>query len=59
MTLSVWRYAHLALAIISSLFLVMASVTGAILAIDAVQEKVPNYRVANLAQVTLAPMVSV
>ncbi len=59
MTLSVWRYAHLALAIISSLFLVMASVTGAILAIDAVQEKVPNYRVANLAQVTLAQTIPV
>ena len=54
MTLSIWRYAHLALALISSLFLVMASVTGAILAIDAVQEKMPPYRVANFDQITLA-----
>ncbi|MFC5283836.1 PepSY domain-containing protein [Pedobacter alpinus] len=54
MTLSTWRYAHLALAIISSVFLVMASVTGAILAIDAIQEKMPAYRVANFNEITLA-----
>ncbi len=59
MTLSIWRYAHLALALISSLFLVMASVTGAILAIDAVQEKMPPYRVANFDQLTLAQTVPV
>ena len=59
MTLSIWRYAHLALALISSLFLVMASVTGAILAIDAVQEKMPPYRVANFEQITLAQSIPV
>lgn len=59
MTLSIWRYAHLALAIISSLFLVMASVTGAILAIDAIQEKMPPYRVANFDKITLAQSIPV
>lgn len=59
MTLSIWRYAHLALALISSLFLVMASVTGAILAIDAVQEKMPPYRVDNFDQITLAQTIPV
>ena len=54
MTLSIWRYAHLALALISSLFLVMASVTGVILAVDAVQEKIPSYRVANFNVLTVA-----
>jgi len=54
MTLSIWRYAHLALALISSLFLVMASVTGAILAIDAIQEKMPSYRAANFNEITVA-----
>jgi sulfite reductase (NADPH) flavoprotein alpha-component len=54
MTLSIWRYAHLALALISSLFLVMASVTGAILAIDAIQERTLPYRVDNLGKITLA-----
>lgn len=59
MTLSIWRYAHLALAIISSLFLVMASVTGAILAIDAIQEKMPPYRVENFDKLTLAQTIPV
>ena len=59
MTLSIWRYAHLALALISSLFLVMASVTGAILAVDAVQEKMPPYKVANFDEITLAQIVPV
>ncbi|WP_017259354.1 PepSY domain-containing protein [Pedobacter arcticus] len=54
MTLSIWRYAHLALAIISSVFLVIASITGVILAIDAIQEKMPPYRVANFEEITLA-----
>jgi len=59
MTLSIWRYAHLALALISSLFLVMASVTGAILAIDAIQEKMPSYRAANFNEITVAQAIPV
>lgn len=58
MTLSLWRYAHLALAIISSIFLVLASVTGAILAVDAVQEQSLPYRTANLDHITLAQSVA-
>lgn len=54
MTLSVWRYAHLALAIFSSLFLVLASLTGVILAVDAVQEQLPSYRVDQFDTITLA-----
>ena len=54
MTLSIWRYAHLALAILSSAFLLILSVTGVILAIDAVQEKSPAYRVDNFENITLA-----
>jgi len=44
MTLSVWRLAHLALAICSFLFLASASITGAILGISTAYEKVPSYR---------------
>lgn len=54
MTLSVWRYAHLALAIISFLFLTMASITGVILAIDPVTEKTQPYKVDNFDAITLA-----
>lgn len=53
MTLSVWRYAHLTLAVFSSLFLIIASFTGIILAIDAVNEKIPPYRVDNFNSITL------
>lgn len=53
MTLSFWRYAHLALALFSSLFLILASATGIILAVDAMQEKTLPYRVENFDQITL------
>ena len=54
MTLSIWRYAHLALAIISSAFLVILSITGVILAVDAINEKSPAYKVDNFENITLA-----
>ena len=53
MTLSFWRYAHLALALFSSVFLLLASVTGIILAIDAAQEKTLPYKTANFDEITL------
>ena len=54
MTLSFWRYAHLALALFSSLFLILASTTGIILAVDAMQEKTLPYKAENFDQITLA-----
>lgn len=54
MTTAVWRFAHLVLAIFSFLFLLVASVTGVILAMDAVNEKMPPYRVAGFNEITLA-----
>jgi sulfite reductase (NADPH) flavoprotein alpha-component len=53
MTLSFWRYIHLTLAIFSVAFLIVASVTGTILAFDAIQEKIPSYRVGNFDKITL------
>lgn len=58
MTLSVWRYAHLALALVSCLFLLILSVTGVILAIGAVNDKIPAYRIADFDEVNLAQTVS-
>lgn len=54
MTLSIWRYAHLALAILSSAFLLILAVTGVILAYDAIEEKIPANRVDNFENITLA-----
>ena len=53
MTLSFWRYLHLALAVFSAAFLVLASATGVILAVDAIQEKTPPYKVENFEKITL------
>ncbi|MFA9191820.1 PepSY domain-containing protein [Flavobacterium sp. FZUC8N2.13] len=53
MTLSFWRYSHLALAVISAAFLIIASVTGTILAVDAIQQKIPAHRVENFDAITL------
>lgn len=54
MTLSIWRYAHLALALISSVFLLILSVTGVILAVGAVNEKTQNYKIDDFETVNLA-----
>ena len=40
MTLSIWRYSHLLLAISSCLFLFVASVTGVILAIEPISDTI-------------------
>ncbi|WP_140485156.1 PepSY domain-containing protein [Flavobacterium sp. GSA192] len=53
MTLSFWRYSHLALAVFSVAFLIIASVTGTILAVDAIQQKIPAHRVENFDAITL------
>lgn len=54
MTSTIWRFAHLSLAVFSFAFLLIASVTGVILAVDAVQEKIPPYRVEGFDEITLA-----
>ncbi|WP_210149499.1 PepSY domain-containing protein [Chryseobacterium scophthalmum] len=54
MTLSIWRYAHLTLAVLTFLFLIVASATGIILAYDAAQEKVQPYRVDDFSNINLA-----
>ncbi|MBT1704107.1 PepSY domain-containing protein [Chryseosolibacter indicus] len=59
MTLSVWRYAHLALALFSFIFLALASVTGVILAVDAVRERASPYRADNIENISLTETLTV
>lgn len=59
MTLSIWRYAHLALALVSSAFLIILSVTGVILAYDAIAEKTQAHRIENLENITLAQVLPI
>lgn len=58
MTSSVWRLAHLALAVITFLFLIIASFTGAVLAYDAAQENLQPYRADDINSVTLAEAIT-
>jgi len=58
MTLSIWRYSHFVLAFITSLFLVVASITGMILAIEPVSHQAKGYAVNDLNEVSLAAAIS-
>jgi len=53
MTISIWRYSHFILAIASSLFLLVASVTGVILAIEPISHQTKGYAVQNLDKISL------
>jgi len=53
MTISIWRYSHLLLAIISSLFLLIASITGVILAVEPVAHQAKSFDVRDLEKVSL------
>jgi len=54
MTISVWRYSHLALAVSSFLLLTLASITGIILAVEPILQKTQPYRVNGFSDITLA-----
>jgi sulfite reductase (NADPH) flavoprotein alpha-component len=58
MTISVWRYSHLALAISSAIFIALASLTGLVLAFEPVSNRMQPYAIANLDQITLAQTVA-
>ena len=58
MTLSIWRYSHLVLAIASSLFLLMASLTGVILAFEPISNAMKPYDVADIDELSLAKTIS-
>lgn len=54
MTISIWRYSHLALAVSSFVFIFIASVTGIILAFQPISEQIQPYKVEGFKQITLA-----
>lgn len=58
MTISIWRYAHLALALLSAGFLIILSITGAILAYDAVDEKANSAPISNFENITLSQSIT-
>lgn len=59
MSISIWRYSHLALAVSSFLFIFLASVTGIILAFEPISKSIQPYKVANFDEVTLSQTLDV
>ncbi len=59
MTLSIWRYSHLLLALISAVFIFLASVTGVVLAFEPIEKKLQPYAVENAQNQTIAKTISV
>lgn len=59
MTISIWRYSHFALAIASSLFLLIASITGVILAVEPISHQAKGYAVQDLDKVSLGKTIDV
>ncbi|NQX86629.1 MAG: PepSY domain-containing protein [Flavobacteriaceae bacterium] len=58
MTISIWRYSHLALAISSSVFILLASLTGIILAAQPISEQLQPYKVELLDTISLAETIT-
>ena len=54
MTISVWRYSHLALAVSSSIFILLASVTGIILAFEPISNRLQTWTIADLDEISVA-----
>ncbi len=54
MFFSIWRISHLMLAIVASLFLLVASITGAILAVEPISNKIRSYDIDHADELTLA-----
>ncbi|MVN91977.1 PepSY domain-containing protein [Mucilaginibacter aquatilis] len=54
MTISIWRYSHLALAVSSFLLLTLLSITGIILAFEPISQKTQPFGVNGFSQITLA-----
>ena len=59
MTISIWRYGHLVLAILSSAFLFLASITGAVLAVEPIHNNMFSYNIENSDDLPLSNVISV
>ena len=58
MTISIWRYSHLVLAVSSFVFIFLASITGIVLAFRPISEQLNSYKVNNFETITLAETIS-
>lgn len=58
MTISIWRYSHLVLAVSSFLFIALASVTGIVLAFEPVSQKIQPYKTENFDRLNVAQLLT-
>lgn len=58
MTISIWRFSHLTLAISSALFIFIASLTGFILAFQPISNKINPYNVADINSISIAETIT-
>lgn len=59
MTISIWRYSHLTLAITSALFIIIASITGIILAFEPISNQLKPYNPVDLNTISIAETITV
>ncbi|WP_211267540.1 PepSY domain-containing protein [Pseudotamlana agarivorans] len=58
MTISIWRYSHLILAISSSIFILLASLTGIVLAFEPISNQVKPYAVEEAQSLSVAQTIA-
>ncbi|QTE23825.1 PepSY domain-containing protein [Polaribacter cellanae] len=58
MTISIWRYSHLTLAISSALFIIIASVTGVILAFEPISDQLKPYEVVDISTLSISETIA-
>lgn len=59
MTVSIWRYSHLALALASFVFVCVASITGIILAFEPISEQFHGYKIKDADQQSLSKTIAI
>jgi sulfite reductase (NADPH) flavoprotein alpha-component len=58
MTISIWRYSHLTLVISSSLFILLAAITGIILAVEPISNQLEPFVIHNLEEQSLSKTIA-
>ena len=58
MTISIWRFSHLTLAISAALFIIVASITGIILAFEPISNKINPYNVVDTNTISIAETIT-
>ena len=57
MILSIWRYCHLSLALVSAIFLIILSITGLILSFYPINDKLSKFHQDELANITVSSFI--